>query len=218
MAPKVLKPKNMPTFEFEIEARKSGATLIGGIDEVGRGPLAGPVVAACVVLPEDFPQIGIDDSKRLLAPKREQLAVEIRKHAICWALGVIEPEEIDRVNIYQAARLAMKQAVDLMGQDPDFLLIDGNIKLDLKTPQRSIVKGDQLSLSIAAAAILAKVFRDALMNQWHERYPEYGFNNHKGYATQFHIQAVKKYGPCPIHRKTFKAVRDFMQLDIFVGA
>ncbi len=189
--------------------------MVAGIDEAGRGPLAGPVVAACVILPEDFPEIGVDDSKRLLPKKRESLANEIQQLAICWAVGKVEAEEIDRINIYQASRLAMKRAAQSMTIIPGFILIDGLAKIDMEIAQRTIIKGDQQSLSIASAAILAKVTRDRIMETFHETYPEYGFDKHKGYATKNHLEAIRKNGPSPIHRRSFKPVRESLQLEIF---
>jgi ribonuclease HII len=217
MALRKTRVKSLPTFTFEKEARSNGALFIAGVDEVGRGPIAGPVVAAAVVLPEGFGQIGIDDSKRLLPAQRDEVARRIRKEAICWSIGVVDPEEIDRINIYQASRLAMKQAIVSMSDEPDFLLIDGNMTLDLEIAQRSVIKGDQLSISIASASILAKVARDGMMLEYHEVYPKYGFMNHKGYATRLHVEAVRKYGPCPIHRKSFRTVSDFGQLELFAS-
>lgn len=216
MIGKMAKTKYLPTFKYECEARINGALMIAGIDEVGRGPLAGPVVAACVILPEDFPEIGVDDSKRLLPKKRESLANEIEQRAICWAIGKVEPEEIDRINIYQASRLAMKRATQSMTITPGFLLIDGRANIDIHIAQRTIIKGDQQSLSIASAAILAKVARDKMMETFHDIYPEYGFNKHKGYATKNHLEAIRKNGPSPIHRKSFKPIRETLQLKLFV--
>ncbi|WP_420792933.1 ribonuclease HII [Lentisphaera marina] len=196
-------------FFFEEHYRLLGFKAIGGVDEVGRGPLAGPVVAACciigegVVLPE-----GVDDSKKLSRKKRRLIYDQLREMSgIKYALGIVEAQKIDEINILQASHLAMRQAVEAMTSEPDFLLIDGLPVPGFKQGNRSIVKGDSRSVSIAAASILAKEFRDDLMTEYSEKYPEYGFEKHMGYGTKLHMEALKKYGPCPLHRCSFAPVR-----------
>ena len=193
--------------ELERELRGQGISLIGGIDEVGRGPLAGPVVAACVVLPEDFDVLGVDDSKKLSEKRREALYDEILSRAVCYGIGSCDNETIDEINILQATRRAMKEAVqhaeEMLGQPLEHLLIDAVKLEEVDRPQTSIIKGDARSLSIAAASILAKVYRDRLMREYDKEYPQYGFAKHKGYGTKDHIEALRTFGPSPIHRKTF---------------
>jgi len=186
-----------------------GYTLIGGVDEVGRGPLAGPVVAACVILPVDTlidgivdPSLGIRDSKRLSPLKRERLYDAIMSRAIAVGIGRVEPEEIDRINILNAARKAMQQAVSACKPLPDCLLTDA-LELDCAIPQFPLIKGDIRSQAIAAASIIAKVTRDCEMVRWAEVYPQYGFEKHKGYGTKQHIESIKRFGLSPIHRRTF---------------
>ena len=186
----------------------SGYKVIAGVDEAGRGPLAGPVVAAAVVLPENFDVPGINDSKKLSEKKREALFPVIKSRAIAFGIGMAEHEEIDRINILQASLLAMKRAVEALKILPDYLLIDGKFTIDSIIDQRSVIKGDALSLSIAAASILAKVSRDRMMADLDLRYPEYGFSRHKGYPTKAHKEAILTHGPCPIHRKSFRGVKD----------
>lgn len=180
-----------------------GYQVIGGVDEVGMGCLAGPVVAAAVILNLKHIPAGITDSKAISAKKRELLRPLIEESASAWAIGEATVEEIDQLNIYHAARLAMKRAVENLTLKPDFLLIDGRAKLDLNIPQISIVKGDQQSVSIAAASILAKVYRDNLMCDLDRTYPGYEFAKHKGYGSVLHRQNLQKQGPSPLHRKTF---------------
>ena len=200
-----------PTEEFEQEARRCGYRRIAGVDEAGRGPLAGPVVAAAVILPVRCRLAGIDDSKQLSAGERERLYTAIRDRAVGVGVGSATPEEIDRVNILEATRLAMGRAVAAISPAPDFLLIDAVSLLHLDLPVRSIIKGDALSLSIAAASIVAKVTRDRLMAEYHQRYPQYNFLSHKGYGTEEHLECLALYGPCPIHRLTFAPVADARQ-------
>jgi ribonuclease HII len=198
--------QSCPTFRFEEEARSAGACRIAGIDEAGRGPLAGPVVAAAVVLrPSDLVQ-GINDSKLLNAATRERLFHEIIQRAEAVGVDAIPPEVIDEINIYQATRLAMIRAVQQIQPPPDCLLIDGPMRLDTKTQQQGIIKGDRLSFSIAAAGIVAKVTRDRIMMELHERFPVYGFDQHKGYATRAHKEALRIHGPCKVHRMCFRGV------------
>ncbi len=184
--------------------------VLCGVDEVGRGPLAGNVVAACVIL--DFqkkPILGLNDSKKLSAAVRENLFVEIRERAVAYGVGECSPEEIDKHNILRASLLAMRRALEAMGVPPGLLLVDGNQRIpDVSWPQRTLVKGDGRSASIAAASILAKVIRDRQMQEMHLMYPAYGFAAHKGYATQVHRDAIERHGLTPIHRKTFCADPD----------
>jgi ribonuclease HII len=207
---KRLQEKQLPTFQYEKEANGLGARRIAGIDEAGRGPLAGPVVAAAVILPSFNPIQGLDDSKRLAQSARERLFDRIRNEAVSYRIGIISPEIIDEINILQATRLAMVRAVESVEPPPDFLLIDGPIQLDIDIRQRSIIKGDRLSASVAAAGIMAKVTRDRIMLELHEKYPAYGFNRHKGYGTKAHKDALVRYGPSPVHRKCFKGVTELL--------
>ena len=180
--------------------------LIAGVDEVGRGPLAGPVVAAAVILDPARPIAGLADSKQLSAVRREQLAAEIRAKALAWALGRAEVAEIDRINILQASLLAMQRAVAALGTVPDQALVDGNRCPRLACPCRAIIRGDATVPAISAASILAKVARDAELRELHERYPQYGFAQHKGYPTAAHRDALRRFGPCPEHRRSFAPV------------
>jgi ribonuclease HII len=191
----------------EREARLQGFQTVVGIDEVGRGPLAGPVVAAAVILPHIPSLQDVRDSKKLSAPKREMLYRKIHSRALCIGMGLVEPWEIDDVNILQATFQAMLHAVGELRVAPDFLLIDGPYRLPIDVAQKGIPQGDQKSLSIAAASIVAKVHRDALMARYHTLYPLYGFDRNKGYGTTEHLEAIRRHGPCPIHRMSFKGVR-----------
>jgi ribonuclease HII len=193
---------------FEKSARNSGFMLIAGIDEAGRGPLAGPVVAAAVILPCGHLIQGVDDSKKLSAASRERLFEIIRSEALAVGIGTITPAEIDRINILQATRRAMLQAVQQMLPQPDYLLIDGISIIDSTIPQKTIKKGDALSHSIAAASIIAKVTRDRFMIEMDATYPGYGFAGHKGYGSTAHLTAIRRLGPSPIHRLTFGGVRE----------
>jgi ribonuclease HII len=182
----------------------SGRSYIAGVDEVGRGPLAGPVVAAAVILPRDFDVLGIDDSKKLSPKKREELFEVIKEKALAWAVGWVGPERIDEINILEATKEAMTQAVQGLSLQPDHVLIDGNFTVRaLALPQTAIVKGDANSTSIAAASILAKVTRDRYMEEMDAVYPGYAFASNKGYGTKAHYDGLKAQGPTPIHRKTF---------------
>ena len=185
---------------------ESGLSFIAGIDEVGRGPLAGPVVAAAVILPMDFEIVGINDSKQLSSEKREELFDVIQKHALGIGIGIKDQGIIDDVNIYQATKLAMLEAVQKLPQNPDYLLIDA-MRLPTSIPQESIIKGDSKSLSIAAASIVAKVTRDRMMNEYDRLYPGYGFSQNSGYGTKIHLEGLEKLGVCPIHRHSFAPVR-----------
>ena len=190
---------------YERECLQRGFKLVAGVDEVGRGPLAGPVVAAAVILPLDESKriLGINDSKKLSAKKREALSEQIKEAALCYAIAEVSEEIIDEINILQATRLAMKRAIEQLSLLPDFVATDGNMTLDIACPQESIVKGDLKVASIGAASILAKVYRDALMAKYAEEYPWYGFERNAGYGTKEHIQAIQERGICKIHRKTF---------------
>ena len=182
----------------------SGRSLIAGVDEVGRGPLAGPVVAAAVILPHDFDVLGIDDSKKLSPKKREELAEVIKEKALAWSVGRVGPERIDEINILEATKEAMTQAVRGLSLQPDHVLIDGNFTVRaLALPQTAIVKGDANSTSIAAASILAKVTRDRYMEEMDAVYPGYAFASNKGYGTKAHYDGLKAQGPTPIHRRSF---------------
>jgi len=188
---------------YEKEAYSEGIKYIAGIDEAGRGPLAGPVVAAAVILPENVFISGLNDSKKLNEKQREKLFSEITEKAIAYEVGIVDEKIIDELNILNATKMAMEIAVETLKVKPDLLLIDA-VNLDsLKIPQKSIVKGDSLSVSIAAASIIAKVTRDRLIEEMDSIYPEYGFKKHKGYGTKEHIDAIKKFGICPIHRVSF---------------
>jgi ribonuclease HII len=193
---------------FEREAHRRGFQLVSGIDEVGRGPLAGPVVAAAVVLPRSAELPGVRDSKQLTAAQREACFHEIHASASAIGIGCVEPEEIDRINILQATFKAMIQAVNNLQHPPDFLLIDGPYKLPLPIGQQGIPRGDRRSLSISAASIVAKVHRDRLMCEYDVLYPAYGFARNKGYGTAQHLQALRCHGPCPLHRLSFRGVVD----------
>lgn len=187
-----------------------GKEYIAGVDEVGRGPLAGPVVAATVILPKDFHLLGITDSKQLTKEKREFFFEKIKSSAISYAVGVVDNIEIDRINIYQATIKAMKQAVERLDPCPDHLLVDAVELPGLSCSSDAIIKGDQKSISIAAASIIAKVTRDQMMAELHEQMPVYQFDKNQGYGTAVHIEALKQYGPTIYHRKTFAPVKDFL--------
>ena len=197
--------------KYEEELYSRGVYCIAGIDEVGRGPLAGPVTAAAVVLPPDFSVPGVDDSKKLTARKRESLFDEIIEHSLAYGIGMIDNYIIDEINILEATKRAMKTALyeadarlrETRGTSVEHLLIDAVALKDVEIPQTNIIKGDTLSVSIAAASIIAKVTRDRLMCEYHEMYPYYGFDRNKGYGTKFHYEGISKHGICEIHRKSF---------------
>ena len=191
---------------FEREAYRRGYGLVSGIDEVGRGPLAGPVVAAAVILPRHVELPEVKDSKHLSAAQREACCKDILACASAVGIGCVEAAEIDRVNILQATFKAMIEAIEQLQIRPDFLLIDGPYKLPLPFPQKGIPRGDQRSLSIAAASIVAKVHRDRLMYEYHALYPAYDFARNKGYGTARHLEALRRHGPCPLHRLSFRRV------------
>lgn len=188
---------------YEKEARNNGYNVVCGVDEAGRGPLAGPVFAAAVILPQGLAIEGIDDSKKLSEKKREALYDEIKSLAVAFNVAFATEKEIDEVNILNATFLAMKRAVGGLSLRPDLVLVDGNRAPDLELPTKTIVKGDSLSVSIAAASILAKVERDRLMEKLSEKYPSYGLEKHKGYGTKMHVEAIKRHGPAEVHRKSF---------------
>lgn len=192
---------------FERAARKLGWTRVAGLDEAGRGALFGPVVAAAVILNPKRRIVGLDDSKQLTAERRAVLAGRIREHALAWSVAEIDAERIDAWNIYQASRQAMTAALERLAMTPDYLLIDA-LGLDVLIEQKSLIKGDCRSVSIAAASILAKTHRDARMQHWDAVYPLYGLAQHKGYATPEHLEALRKHGPTPLHRFSFAPVRD----------
>lgn len=191
---------------YEKEAMSEGYTRVAGVDEAGRGPLAGPVVAAAVILPENARFDGLTDSKKLTEKKREELYTLIHENAVSVSSCVIDADIIDSINILQASLMAMRKAVDGLDPPPDCILVDGNRAIDWAGPQKTIVKGDSLSLSISAASVVAKVERDRLMTEYARVYPAYGFERHKGYAAKDHRRAIEESGPCPIHRKTFRGV------------
>ena len=195
----------MDELTCERELFQKGYRLVAGADEVGRGPLAGPVVAAAVILPleEEKRILGIDDSKKLSKKKRKSLAEKIKESAVAYAIEEVDEETIDKINILQATRLAMKRAIEKLSPRPDFVLTDGNMTLDISVPQESVVKGDAKIASIGAASILAKVYRDALMEKYAEAFPYYGFERNAGYGTRAHIEAIREMGICTIHRRTF---------------
>jgi ribonuclease HII len=191
---------------LEEAARGRGALRIAGVDEVGRGPLFGPVVAAAVILPKGCRLHGLTDSKKLSAKKRTELDAEIRAHAVCWAIAEVDAETIDRINIRQASLLAMRHAVEQLEQSPDFLLIDGRDTIDWECEQRAVIRGDGTSFSIAAASVLAKVYRDRLLVELDGVYPGYGLARHKGYGSREHIAALEQLGPTPLHRRSYRPV------------
>ena len=193
------------TLKFEKMAWLSGARLIAGVDEVGRGSLFGPVVAAAVILDPGYRVRGLRDSKLLLAERREALAERIREHAITWAVAAVDAARIDQINIYQASRVAMREAVTRLEPRPDHLLIDA-MRLDCEQPQQAIIHGDALSASIAAASILAKVERDHMIREWDPVFPAYGLASNKGYSTPHHLAALRQHGPSPLHRQSFAPV------------
>lgn len=188
---------------FENELRLKGYKLIGGIDEVGRGPLAGPVVTAVVILPVDCKILGINDSKKLSAKKREELSELIKNEAIAYSFGSASPAEIDEINILQATYRAMRKAISSLAVKADFILADAVTIPEIDIPQRGIIHGDAKSITIGAASIIAKVERDAMMDEYDKVFPEYSFAKNKGYGSAEHIMSLKKYGPCPIHRSSF---------------
>ena len=199
---------------FEIDLWTQGYSLVAGVDEAGMAPLAGPVVAAAVILPQNYKLRGLDDSKKILDPEtRDELATQIKQDAVCWSYGFAEVEEIDRINVYHAGLLAMQRAVQALSCLPDFVLVDARKIPQCPAPQRGIIRGDALSASIAAASIIAKTTRDAHMLEMDQLYQGYGFASHKGYPTPEHCRALRELGALPIHRRSFGRVREALGLD-----
>jgi ribonuclease HII len=199
---------NTPPCGWTLEeaARTRGALRIAGVDEVGRGPLFGPVVAAAVILAPGFRFDGLTDSKKLTEKKRNELDVEIRANAVCWAIAEVDAETIDRINIRQASLMAMRRAVGQLALSPDYLLIDGRDVIDSECRQQAVIHGDAISFSVAAASVLAKVYRDRLLVELDREYPGYGLARHKGYGCPAHLDALQRLGPTPLHRKSFHPV------------
>jgi ribonuclease HII len=195
--------RQIPTLEFEEACWGEGFEHIAGVDEAGRGPLAGPVVAAAVILPKGLSFEGVNDSKKLSAKQREVLFHAIHEHALSVGVGIVNHEVIDRINIYQASILAMRKAIENLSIAPSIVLADGNSFKHETWRYKNIIDGDAKSVTIAAASVIAKVTRDSLMREYHEQYPLYGFDRHKGYGTKFHVEALRQYGMCPIHRRSF---------------
>lgn len=199
---------------FEIELWSQGYGTVAGVDEAGMAPLAGPVVAGAVILPQNYKLRGLNDSKKILDPeKRDELAVQIKQDAVCWSVGFAEVEEIDKINIYHAGLLAMQRAVQGLNCAPEFILVDARRIPNCQTPQRGIIRGDALSASIAAASIIAKTTRDAHMRELDQMYSGYGLATHKGYPTPEHCRALQDLGALPIHRRSFARVRQALGLD-----
>ncbi|OQX27387.1 MAG: ribonuclease HII [Desulfobacteraceae bacterium IS3] len=197
-------------WKFEKDAWQKGFSRVAGIDEAGRGPLAGPVVSAAVILPQGF-SIQVRDSKTLSSKQRDNFYDKIYAHALCVGIGMADAAEIDRINILKASLLSMRLALENLKLQPDYLLIDGQFPIASALPQKPVIKGDSLSMSISAASIIAKVTRDRLMDKYHKDYPQFGFSKHKGYPTKAHKDAIRKFGICPIHRLTFKGVKEYAQ-------
>ena len=193
----------MDKLHYERELAEKGYKYVCGVDEVGRGPLAGPVACAAVIMRSDDIIDGVDDSKKLTPKKRARLAELIRKNAVACNICCVEPQVIDEINILEATKLCMKRAVEGLEIKPDFVLVDGNMRLDIAFPQMSVIKGDALSYTIGAASIVAKEYRDALLDKYAEIYPAYGFERNKGYGTAEHVAAIKEAGICAVHRRSF---------------
>lgn len=204
--------KEIDLWAYEKELFQKGINYIGGTDEAGRGPLVGPVVAACCVLPKDFQLEGLTDSKKLTEKKREKFFPYIKEHALAYGIGIISPERIDEINIYQASREAMIKAIEeVRNQIPLEYVLSDAMPLDLDIPALPIIKGDAKSISIAAASVLAKVTRDHILEEMDEQYPEYGFKKHKGYPTKAHLEAIEKYGLIEGYRKTYGPVKKILE-------
>jgi ribonuclease HII len=202
--------------QHERQGYKEGYKTIAGVDEAGRGPLAGPVVAAACILPQNYLIPFVNDSKKLSAEQRNELYQRITEDtSISWASAVIDVEEIDRINILRASLKAMRHAIAKLSVKPELVLVDGNMKPISGFPERTLIKGDQLSLSIAASSIIAKVTRDRIMIEFGAKWPEWGFERHKGYATEEHLQVLNKKGPLSIHRRSFTPIKEEKQLDLF---
>lgn len=202
---------SMNLYEYEEKLYKDGVKYIAGVDEVGRGPLNGPVVSACVVLPKDFIPEGLTDSKKLTEKQRNKYFDIIKENALGIGIGIVSPEEIDEINIYEAAKKSMMLAISNCNYKIDHVLIDA-MKLDIDIPSTSIIKGDAKSISIAAASVIAKVTRDNMMYELDKKYPMYGYKNHKGYPTKKHIEAIYKYGLIDGYRKTYGPVKEYIKL------
>lgn len=207
-----MKMEKIDLYKYEKELNKQGINIIAGVDEVGRGPLIGPVVAACVVLPKKFKLEGLNDSKKLSEKNRDKYYDYIKRHALAYGVGIISPERIDEINIYEATKEAMKQAINETNKQLklEHVLIDA-MKLDIDIPTTSIIKGDAKSISIAAASVIAKVTRDRMMYELDEQYPQYGFKNHKGYPTKKHLEALSQYGLINGYRKTYGPVKKIIE-------
>ena len=199
----------MDTYMYERELREKGITLIAGVDEVGRGPLVGPVVTACVILPEKFDLEGLTDSKKLSEKKREELYKNIEEQALGIGIGIVDNEEIDNINILNATKKAMKMAIDNCNVRPEHVLIDA-VKLDIDIPTTSIIKGDLKSITISAASVIAKVTRDHMLYELDKKYPMYDFKHNKGYPTKKHIEAIMEYGIIKEHSKSFSPVKEYV--------
>ena len=200
---------SLDNYKYEKELRNTGITLIGGVDEVGRGPLVGPVVAACVILPEDFSLDGLTDSKKLSEKKRDYFFEEIKKQAISYGIGIVSEKRIDEINIYQATKEAMIMAINKCNPRPEHVLTDA-MKLDIDIPVTPIIKGDLKSITISAASVLAKVTRDRMMYELDKKYPMYDFKSNVGYPTKTHLEAIEKYGIIPEHRRSYGPVKDYL--------
>ena len=198
----------MTDWTFEEQARADGYGVVAGVDEAGRGPLAGPVVAAAVILPKDFDPTGVNDSKKMTAAAREKMFARITSQALSYGVGIIGPEVIDEINILRATHCAMRAALNDLSAAFDYILVDGRTVPELPKPSRAIVKGDSKSVSIAAASIIAKVTRDRIMVEMDGLYPEYGFAGHKGYGSKLHMEAISRLGPCPCHRMSFSPISE----------
>ena len=196
--------------QFDNKFRSIGHNIIAGIDEAGRGPLAGPVVASAVILPDKCRLLGINDSKKLTEIKRERLFPQILENAVAIGVGIVDEQVIDEINILQATIQAMRKAIETLKINPDCILVDALVIPDIGIEQVAIEKGDSLSMSVATASIVAKVTRDRLMVKYDKKYPQYNFAKHKGYGTKEHIEAISKFGPCEIHRRTFKRVKEYI--------
>lgn len=208
---RILQEQFLTMKKYELYYQSQGKRYIAGVDEVGRGPLAGPVVAAAVILPESFSLLGLTDSKKLSAKQRAIFDQEIKKQAVAIGIGLVDSEDIDQINIYQASILAMERAINELDVRPDHLLIDAVPLQKISCSSEVIIKGDQKSLSIAAASVVAKVYRDQVMAEYHQKYPYYQFDQNQGYGTAGHLQGIKEYGVTPIHRKTFAPIKDYLE-------
>ncbi len=208
--------ETIDNWQYEKELFNEGYNIVCGVDEVGRGPLVGPVVTACVVLPKDFVLEGLTDSKKLTEKKRDKYYDYIINNCVAYAVGECSPEEIDKYNILEATKIAMKRAIDKVNEQVkiDYVLIDGNMKFNFDYKYKSIVKGDYKSISIAAASVVAKVTRDRMLYELDEKYPQYGFKNHKGYPTKAHLEAINKYGLIEGYRKSYGPVQDVLNKEV----